>query len=78
MIFDFKYPSQWTNQLLSPIEKKGHVKSDPKLRGIAVGPIMSRMYDIIINKRFNYWYDPNPQQAGFRKNQGCILQIFGL
>ena len=77
-IFSHKYPSQWRNQLLFSIEKKGHQVSNPKLRGIAVGPLLSRLYDIMLNQRFCSWYFPNPEQAGFRRQQGCIVQIFAL
>ena len=77
-IFFNYYPTQWRNQLLFPIEKKGHSNDNPKLRGIAVGPLMSRVFDIIINNRFLSWYYPNPQQAGNRKKQGCSIQIFAL
>ena len=78
LIFHTFYPSPWQSQLLSPIEKKGHSLIQPKLRGIAVGPMFSRLYDIIVNFRFEDWYHPNPEQAGGRKEQGCPLQIFGL
>ncbi len=77
-IFRTFYPSPWQSQLLSPIEKKGHSVISPKLRGIAVGPMFSRLYDIIVNFRMENWYHPNPEQAGCRKKQGCPLQIFGL
>ena len=36
------------------------------------------MYDHIINERFCKWYIPNIEQAGYRKNQGCIVQLFAL
>ena len=64
--------------MLIPIPKKGHTILDPKLRGIAIGPILSRVFDIIINERFSSWYEPNYHQAGFRKGQGCLFQIFCL
>ena len=76
--FDVAYPSSWSKQMLIPIQKKGHTLSDPKLRGVAIGPILSRLYDIILNERFLTWYTPNCQQAGFRVGHGCILQIFSL
>ena len=76
--FDIAYPTSWSKQLLIPIPKKGHNLSNPKLRGIAMGPILSRLYDIIINERFVTWYTPNREQAGFRPGQGCSLQIFSL
>ena len=72
------YPSHWRKQLLFPVVKKGHTATKPKLRGIAVGPLFSRIYDIIIYKRFCAWYCPNPEQAGFREGQGYIIHFFAL
>ena len=77
-VFDGFYPDSWNNQMLIPITKKGHTSKNPKMRGIGIGPILSRIYDIILSNRFCSWYIPNPEQAGFRKGQGCILQIFSL
>ena len=65
-IYGNAYPDSWKNQVLFSITKKGHTKNDPKLRGIALSSIIPKMYDIIINNRFNCWYYPNPQQAGFK------------
>ena len=72
---DGTYPKPWSMQLLFPIEKKGHTLSSPKLRGIAISSLLARIYDSIINNRFNSWYHPNKEQSGFRKSQGCILQL---
>ena len=77
-IFDGTYPDHWQNQLLMPFPKKGHSVLNPKLRGVAIGPVLSRTFDIIMNNRFSQWYRPNPEQAGFRAGQGCLLQIFSL
>ncbi len=77
-VFDCYYPDQWKTQLLIPFPKKGHTQLDPKLRGIAIGPILSRVYDIIVDRRFMEWYHPNPEQAGSREEQGCVLQIFAF
>ena len=78
IIYSNTYPVQWRTQLLFPIEKKGHLISNPKLRGIAVGPLLSRLFDMFVNRRFSDWYIPNSEQAGFRKQQGCIVQLFAL
>ena len=51
---------------------------NPKLRGIGIGQILGRLYDIVIDERFKSWFKPNPEQAGFRKLQGCIIQLFAL
>ena len=77
-IFNTFYPSEWRKQLLIPIAKKGHSLNYPKLRGVAIGPLLSRLYDIKIDKKFFSWFVPNPEQAGFRKYQGCVLQIFAF
>ena len=63
-------------QILHAIEKSGHTTKNPKLRGIAITPLLCRLYDIIIDERFCAWYKPNYEQAGFRPRQGCLLQIF--
>ena len=76
--FTDQYPIKWQQQLLFPHPKKGHKTSDPKLRGIAIAPVLSRIYDKILNTRFCNWYVPNKEQAGFRKSQGCLLQIFSI
>ena len=69
-IFGKVYPYGWRKQILFPIPKKEHTIIKPKLRGIAIGPLLSRVNDIIINEKFCSWYNPNPEQAGFRKGQG--------
>ena len=77
-IFSTQYPVEWTKQLLRPEKKKGHTQNDPKLRGIAITQLLPTLYDIILFNRFNLWYSPNSEQAGFRPKQGCLLQIFAI
>ena len=77
-IFGNYYPEIWRNQLLMGIPKKEHTLQEPKLRGIAIGPLLSRVFDILINERFTSWYIPNAQQSGFRKHQGCLIPIFSM
>ena len=50
----------------------------PKLRGVAIAPLLARLYDGILDQRFNKWYAPNHEQADFRNGQGCLLQLFIL
>ena len=76
--FDEIYPSEWTKNILHSIKKDGHTPADPKLRGIAIGPFLSRIYDIMMDIRFCSWYTPNKEQAAGKKGQGCPLQIFML
>ena len=77
-VFFYTYPSEWSKQILHSIKKDGHSPTCPKLRGIAIAPLLCRLYDIIIDIRFTSWYTPNYEQAGFRPRQGCLLQLFML
>lgn len=72
------YPEMWKNQILNALPKDGHTSETPKLRGISIAPILARLYDCILARRFKLWYTPNREQAGFRSGQGCLLQIFIL
>ena len=77
-VFSTNYPVEWTRQLLRPEEKKGHTLKAPKLRGVALTQLLPTLYDIILYNRFNLWYIPNFEQAGFRALMGCMLQIFAI
>ena len=77
-IFGKVYPDCWNEQLLLSFAKKDHSSQKPSLRGIGIGPVLSRMFDVIVNMRFGAWYSPNKEQAGFREEQGCLLQILAL
>ena len=76
--FEEIYPDEWTKNILHSLKKDGHTSADPKLRGIAIGLFLSRIYDIMIDIRFCSWYTPNKEQAAGKKKQGCPLQIFML
>ena len=77
-VFIKSYPAEWNKQILHAVTKKDHTYNKPDLRGIAIAPLLCRVYDNIIENRLSNWYKPNYQQAGFRKGQGCLLQIFVL
>ena len=77
-VFISRYPQEWTRQLLRPEKKKGHSLKEPKLRGIAITQLLPTLYDIMLFNRFNLWYCPNYEQAGFRPKQGCLFQIFAI
>ena len=77
-VFSTFYPSPWTKHLLRPEKKKGHTTRNPKLRGVAISQLLPTLYDIMLFNRFNSWYTPNVEQAGFRPKQGCIFQIFAV
>ena len=77
-VFMSSYPEEWNKQILHAVAKKNHTYHNSDLRGIAIAPLLCSVYDDIIESRLNSWYKPNFRQAGFRKGQGCLLQIFML
>ena len=77
-VFTVSYPEDWNKQILHTLTKKDHSYHKPDLRGIGIAPLICRIYDNIIESRIRSWYIPNHQQAGFRKGQGCLFQIFIL
>ena len=78
LVYGNGYPKSWGKQLLFPSTKKGHTSKDPKLRGIAIGPVLGRLYDIIIDTRFIAWYTPNIHQSAYRRGQGSVLPLFSM
>ena len=76
LVFDTEYPLEWIYLILRPEVKKGHSSKNPKLRGVAISSLLATLYDIIMDNRFKPWYKINPEQAGFRELQGCLVQIF--
>ena len=76
-IFFHNYPDEWNTQLLHALTKSGHKFNNPQLRGIAVAPLLCRVYDTIMDNRFTKWYSPNPEQSS-QKKQGCPVPLFTL
>ena len=75
-VFRGLYPGEWSKQILHSMKKDGHTPGNPKLRGIAIGLFLCRIYDIMIDNRFCSWYTPNKEQAAGKLEQGCPLQVF--
>ena len=46
-IFSKNYPKEWNTQLLHALTKSGHTFNNPHLHGIAVAPLMCKVYDIV-------------------------------
>ena len=72
--FEEIYPDEWTKNILHSLKKDGHTSADPKLRGIAIGLFLSRIYDIMIDIRFCSWYTPNKEQAAVICRETYILE----
>ena len=74
--FGVDYPSSWSKQLLISRTKKGQPAMIPKLRDVAIGPILSRLFDIIINERLESWYIPNRDKQDFNPATGVFYKYW--
>lgn len=76
---DEKVPSQWAESRISSLWKYKGSPSDPSTyRGIALGPILVKLYMNILLVRMKKFYDGNllKTQFGFREGKGCNDGIF--
>ena len=77
-----KYPSQWRENLLKPIHKKGN-DTDPKnYRGIVISSCLSKLFSKILHNRIEKHINDNnimnENQTGFRKQYRTSDHILTL
>ena len=73
-------PEDWTQGIIVKIPKKGNLQECSNWRGITLLSIPGKILAKIIILRMNNAVDKvlRNEQAGFRKERGCIEQIFAL
>ena len=73
-------PNQWQKGLIVKIPKKGDLGTCDNWRGITLLSIPSKIFTKILLNRIENEIDKKlrEEQAGFRRNGGCIDQIFTL
>lgn len=82
-LFNFIYvnalcPSAWTSSKLVTIFKKGSRSLCKNYRGISVMNSLAKLYDLIILKKLQKWFQLSREQAGCQKSRSCIEQIVTL
>ena len=71
LVFHGSYPISWSIAKMFVIFKKGAVNDARNYRGISIQIALPKLYDGIMNRRFNIWYSPYPEQAGAQKGRTC-------
>ena len=73
-------PGDWSKGLIIKLPKKGDLSSCDSWRGITLISVPSKVFCRIILNRIEEEIDKKlrEEQAGFRKNRGCIDQILAL
>ncbi|KAK7101726.1 hypothetical protein V1264_020063 [Littorina saxatilis] len=73
-------PSEWTKGIIIKLPKKGALNDCNNWRGITLLSVPSKILAKIIIQRISDSVDKTlrKEQAGFRKNRGCMDQIFAL
>lgn len=71
-------PSEWTNSILVPVEKKGDMADPSNYRGISLMPSILKVLLMILNKRIQEYMEDNnlysKEQAGFWTKEESTLQ----
>mgnify|MGYP001551171155 CR=1 FL=1 len=73
-----RYPAAWTYTKLVTIFKKGERLSCDNYRGIALMDSLAKLYDIVLNRRLNLWFQPDREQAGAQKGRSCLEHLLSL
>lgn len=81
-IFLSCFPTPWNTQIIHTIFKRGD-ESDPNdYRGISVGPVLAKLYAMVLETRISWWAETNgvraASQAGFRQGYRTTDHIFVL
>ena len=78
LVFEGNYPDVWDISRMFLAYKKGLIEDPSNYRGISVMIALCKVYDGILNQRFNKWYIPEYEQAGGQTGRGCTEQILTL
>ncbi|CAG5073502.1 Similar to X-element\ORF2: Probable RNA-directed DNA polymerase from transposon X-element (Drosophila melanogaster), partial [Cotesia congregata] len=75
-------PEQWVTASLSMLYKKGKKEEPSNYRGIALINNIFKILTSILQRCLDRWLENcqilPEEQTGFRKNRGCLDQIFTL
>ena len=80
-IIEYEYvPDSWSKIIVTMLYKNKGCKLDPEnYRPIALMNSLTKVFTGIVNVRLNEWCEKeNILQSGFRKNRGCVDNIFCL
>lgn len=81
-IFSSAFPTPWNTQIIHPIFKDGDQSDPNNYRGISVGPVLAKLYAMVLEARISHWAEENNVraacQAGFRQDHRTTDHIFVL
>jgi hypothetical protein len=76
------FPKALSSGVVHAFFKRGDASKFDNYRGITVGPILAKMFIMILDKRLSEWVEQHglcaKGQVGFRKNYRTIDQLFIL
>jgi len=72
------YPASWSIARLVVIFKKGSRLVCDNYRGIAIMDSLAKIFDLILSKRLERWFQPDREQAGAQPGRSCTEHIVSL
>ena len=81
-VFTEGAPAEWNIGIIHPIFKKGDASDPGNYRGITVGPVLSKLFAMILDNRLHAWTEEHhlraKGQAGFRRDHRTTDNLFIL
>jgi hypothetical protein len=72
------YPRLWSISKLVVLFKKGAKGICDNYRGISLMDTFAKLFDSILNKRLEQWFQPDREQAGSQRGRGCVEHLLTL
>jgi hypothetical protein len=72
------YPCVWSYTKLIVLFKKGSRNACNNYRGISLMDSLAKLFDSILSRRLERWFQPDREQAGAQKGRGCVEHLITL
>ena len=71
------YPTRWRTTVVNEIFKnKGNSDEANNYRGISLVVLLSKLFDIILCKRFTKWFKPDDAQTAYQNGKSGADHVF--
>ena len=81
-VFKEGFPASWNSQVIQPIYKSGDESDCNNYRGISIGPVLAKLYALVLEARLTGWAEGQgvraKSQAGFRRGHRTTDHIYTL
>ena len=73
-----RLPVSWSRSRMVVLFKKGCRHLCDNYRGISIMDTFAKLFDLLLCKRLELWFQPDREQAGAQRGRGCMEHIVSL